>query len=127
MAIKHLLSVSLEDGCLTRFQLANLAATLSTDDKHQHASNTKYTQKNYQSSASVGVDLCDRVISILEKTFLILILVLQCLFQRIHFPSLRVQHEKQPSNMSFSILYSGKYHGRQRNFETFKIRQRLKE
>jgi hypothetical protein len=45
MAIKHLLSVSLQDGYLTRFQLASLAAPLSTDDKHQHASNTKYTQK----------------------------------------------------------------------------------
>jgi len=92
MAIKHLLSVSLQDGCLTRFQLASLAAPLSTDDKHQHASTHKIHAKNYQSSASVGVDLCDRVISILEKTFsLILILVLQCLFQRIHFPSLRIQ------------------------------------
>jgi hypothetical protein len=45
MAIKHLFSVSLQDGCLTRFQLASLAAALSMDDKHQHASNTKYTQK----------------------------------------------------------------------------------
>jgi hypothetical protein len=45
MVIKHLLSVSLEDGRLTRFQLASLAALLSTVDKHQHASNTKYTQK----------------------------------------------------------------------------------
>ena len=44
MAIKHLFSVSLEDGCLTRFQLASLAAPLSTDDKHQYASNANYTK-----------------------------------------------------------------------------------
>jgi hypothetical protein len=45
MAVKHLFSVSLEDVCLTRLQLASLAALLSTDDKNQHSSDTKYKQK----------------------------------------------------------------------------------
>jgi hypothetical protein len=44
MAIKHFFSISLDDGRLSRIQLASVCTPLPIDDKHPHSSHKSLAQ-----------------------------------------------------------------------------------